>query len=272
MAAGQGFFIGGLQNGTAQFTNAMRVDGNNQQFFKTTEAFSTADAIEDLERHRIWLHITGNSSQFKQTLIGYIEGATDGLDRGFDGTTAEAGNGVNIYTMVQSTKLGTQGMALPFDPSDWIPLGYRCTTAGTYTITLSDFDGLFVHQSIYLEDLLLGVIHDLKNTPYTFSSSPGTHDTRFALRFTNETLGVAEVTTPKNAVWAYVENGAIQVRSSERTLESVELFDVRGRLLASQKGLQSTATAFPSILAATQVVLVRITTEEGTVETKRVVF
>ena len=272
LAAGQGFFIGGLQSGTAQFTNAMRVAGNNQQFFKTTEAFSSADAIEDLERHRIWLHISGNSSQFKQTLIGYVEGATDGLDRGFDGTTAEAGNGVNIYTMVQSTKLGTQGMALPFEETDVIPIGYRCTAAGTYTIALSNFDGLFTNQAIYLEDVVLGVIHDLKVAPYTFASTAGTHDTRFVLRFTNQTLSVTDGTTPKNAVWAYVENGVIQVHSSEHNLQSVEIHDLRGRLLATKKGLQTTTTAFTSLSASTQVLLVRITTADGIVTTQRVVY
>lgn len=276
IASGQGFFIGALQSGVATFSNTMRVAGNNMSFFRTaatTSVTESADAITDLERHRLWLHITNpTTNAFKQALVGYVEGATDGLDRGFDGKTASGANGLNIYTFAATTKLGTQGKALPFVESDVIPLGFSASTAGMYQIGLTHFDGLFDSQTVYLEDLHLQVIHDLKAGPYTFTTPTGTHDNRFVVRFTNQTLGVGDVVVPANSVWVYKEATSLHVSSATTSLSSVELYDVRGRLLAAKNDLNGLTTSFDALELASQVLLVRVTTSDGVVVLRRVVF
>lgn len=276
IASGQGFFIGALQSGVATFRNTMRVAGNNSTFFRTSsysEQTTAADAITSLERHRFWLHLTNPSTNaFKQALVGYVEGATNGLDRGFDGKTASGANGLNIYTFAENTRLGTQGRALPFADSDVIPLGYVSSVAGMYQIGLSHFDGLFENQAIYLEDLQLQLIHDLKAGPYAFSSPTGTHDNRFVVRFTNQTLGVDDAVVPSNSVWVYKEATSLHVSSAATSLSSVQLYDVRGRLLATKNDLNGLTTSFDSLELASQVLLVRVTTSDGVVVLRRVVF
>ncbi len=276
IASGQGFFIGALQNGVATFSNSMRVAGNNTSFFRTTTAsnvIETADAVDNLERHRLWLHITNPSTNaFKQTLVGYVEGATDGLDRGFDGRTASGANGLNLYTFAETTKLGTQGKGLPFSDAAIIPLGYVSSVAGMYQIGLTHFDGLFNNQAVYLEDLHLQVIHDLKSGPYTFTTPAGTHDNRFVVRFTNQTLGVGDAVVPTNSVWVYKEATSLHVSSAATSLSSVELYDVRGRLLATKNDLNGLTTSFDSLELASQVLLVRVITSDRVVVLRRVVF
>ena len=87
IAAGQSFFATGKGTGNVLFTNDMRevgggVLGNNSQFFRTSKAKSkTSTAIE---KNRVWLNLYNNEGAFKQTLVGYLAGATNGYDNRYD--------------------------------------------------------------------------------------------------------------------------------------------------------------------------------------------
>jgi hypothetical protein len=119
----------------------MRVSGSNGMFFRTMQTPVVEDASASWERHRIWLGITNTTTgAYKQALVGYIQNATNGIDRGFDGKSIEAGNTLNLYTLAANHILSIQGKALPFVDSDIIPVGYRASTAGAYTISLEDFE------------------------------------------------------------------------------------------------------------------------------------
>ena len=64
-----------------------------------------------------------------------------------------------------------QGRQLPFDPEDQVPLGINIPENGNYTIAISAVDGMFENstdQDIFLEDTYTGIIHDLRNSPYSF--------------------------------------------------------------------------------------------------------
>lgn len=86
-------------------------------------------------------------------------------------------------------KLIIQGRALPFTVSDLIPLGYRTTIEGNFTISIDHADGDLSNKDIYLEDKVTGIVHDLTKSNYTFTTSAGTFTDRFILRYTNNTLG-----------------------------------------------------------------------------------
>lgn len=273
IAAGQSFFIEGASNGVATFRNAMRVSGSNGMFFRTMHTPVVEDASASWERHRIWLGITNTTTgAYKQALVGYIQNATNGIDRGFDGKSIEAGNTLNLYTLAANHILSIQGKALPFVDSDIIPVGYRASTAGAYTISLEDFDGLFVNQAIYLEDLLLQTVHDLKQNPYTFTTTSGTHNERFQLRFTNVTLGVDDVSFGSNVLFAYKSGNGLVVKSSETLLESVAVYDLRGRLLVSKSNINAMETGWEQLPFAEQVLLVKMVSVAGQEVTRKVVF
>jgi hypothetical protein len=98
---------------------------------------------------------------FSQILIGYIEGATKGLDRGFDGESL-AGNDLTFYSIIPEEKLTIQGRNLPFDENDQIALGYNAVVEGSFSIRIDHTDGLLDNQKIYLIDQLTQKIHDLE--------------------------------------------------------------------------------------------------------------
>jgi hypothetical protein len=271
IASGQGFFIKGLSNGVATFTNAMRVSGNNANFYRTTDEVTPDN---ELERHRYWLDITNTQGAYKQILVGYMQNATNGIDRGFDSEVFEVGNVITMYSTLANKKLSIQGRTLPFDVEDTVPLGYKSTIAGTYTIALTAFDGLFAEgQEVYLEDTVLNVIHDLKAAAYTFATEAGAFDTRFILRYTSDsTLQVGAPSFDANAVIVYKNLEGLHINSGMVNMASVQLHDIQGRLLATRNNIGATTTHFTTLSPTQQVVLVTITSQEGVVVTKKVVY
>ena len=215
IASGQGFFIKGLANGNATFSNSMRIAGNNNQFYKTNNPVTSSET--EVEKHRLWLDISNSEGAYKQMLLGYVAGGTIGLDRAYDGEMVDIGTVITLYTTVETKKLSIQGRGLPFDVTDTVPLGYKSTINGTYTIALSDFDGLFTTQSIYLEDTVTGEIHDMKSSTYSFATTAGTFENRFILRYTaGSALGVTTfnantVVVYKNAQGLHIATGNVLI-------------------------------------------------------------
>jgi hypothetical protein len=272
IASGQGFFINTNSSGTAYFRNSMRLGGSNTtNFYRNSgNESATNDPTDAIEKHRVWLAISDASIAYKQLLVGYIQDGTDGLDRLFDGKMVDNGNQVTFYTRVDEEKLTIQGRGLPFSPNDVFPLGYKSTVATTYSISLSDFDGLFTSQAIYLEDTLLHVTHDLKTGSYSFATEAGTFENRFVLRFTNQALGVPVFS--ENTVVVYKNEEGLYVNSGTIPMSAVAIFDVSGRLIAANNAINNVQTLFTSLPLTNQVLLVHITSETGGKITKKVVY
>src|SRR6218665_1549247 len=253
IAAGQAFMISGLTTGTAVFKNSMRHTTNNQ-FFKNSQG--------SIEKNRLWLALKNSSGVYKETLIGYVENATNGLDRGFDGENISAVNGFNLYTIANETKLTIQGRALPFDESEILPLGYIAATAGNFEIGLEDFDGLFTQHSVYLEDTQLHIIHDLKQSDYAFTTTGGTFESRFILRFTNTLLETNDPISNDNDLIVYKNQNGLFVRSGSRLISKVTIYDISGRLLQTETAVNAKETTIPNQFS-TAVLLVKVALENG---------
>ncbi len=268
IGSGQGFFIKGLSSGIATFKNSMRIAGNNDQFFRTQTPVATVD---NQDRHRYWLNIANTQGAFKQILLGYAENATMGLDRLFDGEMVDVGNAVTLYTLIDNTKLSIQGRALPFDVADTIPLGYKSTIVSDYTISLYDFDGLFVHQNIYLEDKELNVIHDLKAAAYTFTTAAGTFDSRFVLRYDNNALGIDNPVFSDNTIIIYKNNeDEFVINTGAFSMDEVKVFDIRGRLLLTMNDINASHAKFKAG-NSNEVLLIQVTSVDGIKVTKKVI-
>lgn len=267
IASGQSFFIKGLANGNVVFNNSMRVAGNNNQFYK-----NQSSSITGSDRSRVWLELFNNQGGYKQTMIGYAAGATNAFDSGYDGELVDGGSSVLLYSKLAPKNLSIQGRGLPFNENDIIPLGFKVTTAGSYEIKLSNFDGLFDTQKVYIEDLLLNVIHDLKDSNYTFTSASGVFDTRFVLRFTSSALSTSAQQLDGTSVVVYKQNEAIHINSGAATMEEVKIYDVRGSLLYSKTKVDATDLVVSTLTSSQQVLLITITSTDGKSVTKKLIF
>ena len=260
---GQGFIYTKTASGTATFTNAMRVGNNSNQFFR--------NSAPGKERHRIWLNLSSSTTTFNQTLVGYIEGATQGIDAGIDGTILETGT--TISSRINNENYVIQGRALPFVATDVVPLSFNAATADSYSLSIDHVDGLFAgSQTVYLKDNLLGTTHDIKANQYTFTSDAGTFNNRFEIVYTSSPLAVHTPTFDANSVIVYKQNEAISINAGATVMASIKVFDIRGRLLFENKAVNATTTTIKNLKAEQQMLLVQITSNDASVVTKKILY
>jgi hypothetical protein len=205
-------------------------------------------------------------------MVGYAGGATNDYDSGYDGEILDSGSTVNFYSTLGIKKLAIQGRGLPFNENDIVPLGFKSTQAGSYEIKLSNFDGIFDTQKVYLEDKLLNVIHNIKSSNYTFTTNAGTFDNRFALRFTDSALQVDDQLFTEESVVIFKENQTINITSSLTPMKSVQIFDIRGSLLFSNDKVNATEFKVTNLHSSQQVLLVVVESENGTKVSKKIIY
>jgi hypothetical protein len=255
---GQGFVAKSTAT-TLSFTNAMRVVDNANQFLKIAE-----------DRSRIWLNLTNTAGLFSQTMVAYMPNATQDVDAAIDGRFFNDSQ-TALTSIINAEEFAIQGRALPFDANDVVSLGFKSQLAGTYTIALGSFDGLFAgDQSVFLKDNLTSTTHDLRAGSYTFATEAGVFNTRFEIVY-QSTLGVNLPTFNENSVVVYKNNGAIQINAGSATIEKVKIFDISGRLLIERSKVNATETTIDSSKFGNQVLIVQITSDAQIVVSKKVV-
>jgi len=268
IAAGQSFFALAKAPGSIQFNNAMRVGSNNNQFFKPSKTSKTSL----FERHRVWLNMINNDGAFKQILIGYVEGATNGLDSDFDGVSLDANPYIDFYSVNSGTNLVIQGRALPFLNTDEVPLGYRTTITGNFTISIDEADGLLTDQDIFIQDKLNSLIHNLKAGNYTFATTAGTFNDRFVIKYINSALAVNDYDDLNDSVLVLRKNETISIHSNSENITQVFIYDLSGKQLYEKQNIIDKQFVTDKFSLSEQVLLVKILLEDGSVTTKKIIF
>ena len=274
IGAGQGFFVlmnpGASTTTTALFNNAMRDKGySNSQFYRNSNTLTTAPG-GDIERHRIWLDLVSPTNETTRTLVAYVEGATAEKDRMFDALT-DYKSAQNFYSLIADQVMTIQGKGLPFVQEDRVPLGVKIPSNGIYKIAIATVDGLFSgNQNIYLEDKVLGVIHDLRQNPYSFSVNSGILNDRFVLRYTNETLGNEDF--ENNSDVLIFSSDLINIQSFNQTIQSVTIHNVLGQLLVNELNVNSDKLEIKSLQKNKAPLIVQVTLENGKKIVKKLIF
>lgn len=262
IAATQGFFV--EAKGTANnlvFKNTQRIGDNVGHFFKT----------EVIEKNRIWLDATGANGAYSQLLLGYMTNATSGEDFGMDGKYNNDG-AIAISSLLGTTPYAIQSRALPFDTADVVPLQFKATNAGTYTIAIHRVDGLFLgDQAVYLKDNLTNTCHDLKTGAYTFASTEGTFNNRFEIVY-QTLLAVTIPSFNESQVIIYkTPKNEISINTGQVIISTIKIFDVIGKLLLEKKDINSTQILI-NIGLSSEILLIQITSNEGVLITKKILF
>ena len=235
IGAGQGFFVlmneaPTPQTSSVTFQNSMRSNTfRNDQFYRQDNHTQSANDLNTIARNRIWLSLVNSASVANTTLVGYVDGATLGEDVLFDAphfiTPASS-----IYSLTQDKPWIIQGRPTPFDVNDIVPMGVVIPSNDIYNIALSEVDGLFDNtaQGIYIEDTSLGIIHDLRASPYSFTAVTGVYNSRFKLRYTTVSLGIDN--PDANQTFAFINNNQLHIQSND-AIKEIILYDITGKLI-----------------------------------------
>lgn len=289
IASGQGFMVNMLHSaGTlfstgpdtyadnVTFNNSLRLGTadaiyDNSVFFRNaTATMSPTAGLPTEEKNRIWLDIINTADgQVDTTLLGYSTNSTAAYDSAYDCFFAPRGK-VSLYSLIDQKPFIIQGRPLPFDINDQVPMGINIVSNGSHTIAIKKTDGIFVDDiNIYLQDLELNVIHDLKQSPYTFTAGKGIVDNRFIIRYTNSTLGNDEFEALANTVIISGSNGVLSVTSQRENIKEVLVYDVLGRELLRAEGLDSLNFTGSNITQSNQALIVKVKLESGNLITKK---
>ena len=282
--SGQGFFVsmdnaststlvsGTIRTTNVIFNNSMRVTGNNNQFFRTsnTTVFN-----------KLRLNLTSGNGIFSQILVGYVAGATandDGMY--YDATRNLASNASSlIYSLIETSsdkKFAIQGKdtnSLTLD--EVIPLGFYTSIdeATLYKFSIGQLEGDFMNNNtVYLRDYIMNITHDLSLNDYTFTSETGEFNDRFEIVFQPEALSVNEnVLDPNDVTIVELGNGDVKFSVGKNIIiDTVEILDVLGRTIYKLRGQNSTETYNLSQLSQATYIA-RITLSNGQTFTNKAV-
>jgi hypothetical protein len=252
---GQGFIVKAIGSGTVNFNNGMRTNNTLNQFYRNATT---------LERHRLWLNLSNTSGiDYNQIMVGYIEGATMGFDTNFD-ALAFGNSGNSLSSKIDGLDYTIQGRALAFSDSDRVLLGFKAESAGNYTITLTDKDGLFLaNQPVYILDTTTNSTHEIKTAPYIFYSEAGTFDNRFQLVYTTA-LGIPMSGFNSNSVKAYKKEGVYTILSEQTPIKEVIAYDTLGRLIFKQSNINAQSVTLTGLASTNQIAFLKIISQENT--------
>jgi hypothetical protein len=259
---GQGFFVKSTGSTSLTFNNGMRTNTPATPFLRSAHT---------TELHRFWLNLSDASNMVGQTLVGYTTGASHGIDDGIDATYFND-SPLALTSLIAGNEYIIQGRSVPFVTTDIVPLGFKSDVASSFTISLANFDGLFSGtQDIFLKDNLTGALQNLKIGDYNFTSEIGIFNTRFQVQF-NGMLNTNNPLNTANSIMISVQNKVITINAGTVVMKKVELVDLTGRVVYTQKEINGTTTSLANVLATNQMLIIRITTQSHGVLNQKVIY
>ncbi len=269
VASGQGFFIEALSTSNATLNNSMRVTDNNNQFFKNKSTVGE-------EKDRIWLNLYNNKGAFNQLLVGFLDGATEGIDRSFDGPKL-GGNYVSFYSIIESENFAIQGKP-PIKEEATVKLGlYSYIEEGdSLSIGIDRIEGKLIDYNIYVTDKLLNKVHDLTIEDYTFIPEPeSVYDDRFELFFTKNqsTLNIDEEASTLDELLILNLEDRIQIKTTNSgTISHLKIYDVLGKTIVDELINHTSYTLKTDNISVGTIFIVQTTLTDDTVFVKKVLI
>ncbi|WP_310559140.1 T9SS sorting signal type C domain-containing protein [Flavobacterium sp.] len=83
-------------------------------------------------------------------------------------------------------------------------------------------------------------------------------------------LKVKESTFNENNVKMFINNGVLYVSSTAKSIKTIEVYDLQGRLIANQKNVQSNEASISNLKASRQLLIVKVSGEDNAIVSKKV--
>ena len=254
IASGQSFFAQALSTSNATFTNSIRNTGNNTNFYKSV-----------IKKDRVWLNFSGENT-FSQLLVGFIEEATNEVDRMYDGIKLEGDTNGSFYTLIDSQPFGIQGRSR-LTSIEEIPLGVILNCVGDFKISIDHFEGKLEKSTIYLEDTLLNTKHNLKDSDYkVVISEKGTYNDRFKLIIETDSsvldINDYEVNKPQLTIRNFTNEIEFEITSGEQ-IQEIIFFNLLGKEILVSDFTTNKARINSLLLKRSTIIIAKIVLSSG---------
>ena len=233
LAPGQGFFVKSRAGGGAiVFTPSMRRTGGSDDFVFGRKQ-SASKLLSQLKLSKADQNVTAS--------IYFIEGATRGLDPGYDAAAYSATDvDFAIFTnlLEDSTGLDIAIQSLPY--TDYnnviVPLGIKAKAGDELSISIDDLSTLPFNINVYLEDTLNNTLTLLNNTVFEFTSTTAINSIdRFNVHFSSKTLSIADLNSvDKLRIYTTLNPKALFIKGQLTKTTLAKLYDIHGRLVLTK--------------------------------------
>jgi len=283
---GQGFMVRGVASGTLQMRNIYRVfvkEGvaNNSQFERSSAASTTInygffDAIPNVSgvdytqiskapTPHFVVNASLNNQAVRQIAIGFLPNAIDGIDIA-DSKFPEATSNISTDVYLYLNNEPYIHSVTSFDINKRFPIGFKNSNSGvtTFTLKVNEFVNFDV-QSVFLYDSLTGLYHNIKDGFYEVVLTPGEHNNRFEITFTDQLLSIADNNIKDLAVVQNNNNQLLTISNpNDLDLKLVALYDIAGKLIFNKADLGAKKTyEFSTGSVSEGVYIVKIESNNG---------
>ncbi|TNF31589.1 MAG: T9SS type A sorting domain-containing protein, partial [Bacteroidetes bacterium] len=220
----QGFKVEVNGNGNVVFNNGMRVAGNTSMLFR------------EVERNLMWISVVNGENNYNQTLVGFAEDGSDGVDWAYDAPKLNYLAPLSLYSLMDGVPYAIQGYGT-FDEQRIVPLGLNSESETEVLFRLDSLEN-FPEVEVVLEDRYLGLFHPLTQSPYSVSVADATYSDRFFIHYQPVSLvGIQDVQNEELS--AFVSgDGQLFVNSSVDRIANMELLDMNGRSVWSSNQIK----------------------------------
>ena len=262
--------VGALTNGIIPAQNGFfartTVNGASFTVPLASRVHSATGFYKSLELNMLSLTVDGNSYS-DQTFVHFNDQATAGFDNQYDAYKLFGNaNAPQLYSMITGDVLSIN--ELPMAGNQVVNLGFKCNTSGIYTVSALGTESFSSAVPVYLKDIKLNVIQDLKLNPvYAFSYASGESENRFQLLFL-ETTGIHEADT--YGIQIFSTEKTVVIDNTQGLTGVAGIYDMSGRELYSGVLSSQTRTFIPMQVAIGAYV-VKVLTAKGPVVAKLII-
>ncbi|MDI1305898.1 MAG: hypothetical protein PSX42_13805, partial [bacterium] len=283
---GQGFFVfGNSTGGDVKFKNSQRAffkEDNDES--QTTYRIPIApkglnnwtdnsdDQIAKDLHKKIRLAFNSYNENFhRQVLLAFMdEKANSEINAGYDAYNIDDSPN-DMYLLNGENELAIEGEGY-FDENASFPIGIRLETAGKVSFGIDGLENFDDTQNFFIYDKLDDSYHNIKATLYEAELTEGSNNDRFALRFTDKTLGMDSFSLSKSDEAIVIVNQNVTVQSSKQLIKNILVYDLAGRKIDSYKKVNALKCTLSHLNKTTAGLIVKITLEDDTVVTKKIIY
>ncbi len=295
---GQGFFVNGRNDGlgngdtTIYFNNSQRgfqkednlVAGGSNPLYKTMSVIKNSktgdnnnnDPVEIDNYRRVRLGYNSNIGSHRQVVLGFMnEKATDGMDYGYDALIMDDLPD-DMFLMVSQNRLVIEGVGF-FNTNASYPIGVRTDVEGKVSFLIDALENFDPGQAVFIYDNVTDTYHDIRTNAFEVILPIGENDSRFSLRFSDKTLGVAKVTNTdcEIKVKHIQKDNMLEINNKalDIMVEKVTLFNILGQSIATWKteNMDQQNIQIPIKGISSGVYIAKVKTSNGEINKKIVV-
>lgn len=249
---GQSFFVfqnhdddgsGNLTNpssGSVVFKNSQRVfeieQDNLESVFIKNANKSSKEAIVTTKK-RLWLGFDSSDGFHRQIMVGFMEGATDGIDKGYDGLAAKTDVLKKDAHFIQDNHKFSIVAFGEFDKKREVPISITIDAVADkpQVFKIDKSEGFSSKEKVYIKDKLNnGKTYDISKNPFEIMLEPGEYNDRFSLVFKpgDNNRGKKEVIEKNINAYLSNDNSLLNI-DGDGNLEIIgaSLFNYAGQLL-----------------------------------------